>query len=222
MPPQEHCPGLAPFLPPVYSATTIASRSAGVAGSPRLVHRFVVGYTWCRAAASDSAPATLTHLVPRGVLPMPNKYEREIEEILRNMDRTDQTSGLGDRIRAFNRPSKRTRVARPRWRWRLAFHETLFVLGVALALVGAGLNYYFSRPADAPWVYVSGGLGVAGLICLIWGLVIAWSARFGRPAPAMWRGQRVKEPRRFRPFNAIATQFRIMQLKWRYWRSRGR
>ena len=38
---------------------------------------------------------------------MPNKYEREIEEILRNMDRPEPKPGLGNRIRAFNRPRPR-------------------------------------------------------------------------------------------------------------------
>lgn len=148
---------------------------------------------------------------------MSNKYEREIEEILRNMDRTDHGQSLGERIRAFNRPSPRLRLVGPHMRLRLSASETLLVAGVVLALFGAGLSFYFGDPT-----IITGAIGAVALVCFIAGLAIGWRGRFGSHGAPMWRGQRVDTARRFRPFAPIATQFRIIRLKWRYWRSRGR
>jgi hypothetical protein len=153
---------------------------------------------------------------------MPNRYQREIEEILRNMERTDPKQGLGDRIRAFNRPSPRPRprLLRTRFAWRLGTSETLLVVGVALALAGAATVYYFSSH-----VLVSGLLGAAALGCLLVGLIVGWAARFSSRGAAGWRGRsldaRPGRPARM-PFRGIVTQFRILQLKWRYRRFRGR
>jgi hypothetical protein len=155
---------------------------------------------------------------------MPNKYQREIEEILRNMERTDHGQSLGERIRAFNRPSPRLRLAGPRMRLRLSAPEGLLVAGVVLALIGAGLSFYFYGSTTVLYANIAGAFGMVALACFVVGLVIGWRERFGNQSASMWRGQRVERsrPRRFRPFAPIVTQFRIMRLKWRYLRSRGR
>lgn len=153
---------------------------------------------------------------------MSNKYEREIEEILRNMDRTDHGQSLGERIRAFNRPSPRLRLVRPHMRLRLSASETLLVAGVVLALLGAGLSFYFGVPTTGLRANITGAIGAVALVCFVAGLAIGWRERFGSHGAPMWRGERVDTPRRFRPFAPITTQFRIIRLKWRYWRSRGR
>ncbi|HEX9412801.1 MAG TPA: hypothetical protein VF916_04805 [Ktedonobacterales bacterium] len=153
---------------------------------------------------------------------MPNKYEREIEEILRNMDRADQSQTLGDRIRAFNRPSPKTRLRGPRMRLRLSSSESLLLVGLMLALVGAGIAYYLGGPISGTSAYLGGLIGVTAFVCVLTGLIVGWRARFGHRSPAMWRGQTVTPPRRLHPLSAIGTQLRIMRLKWRYWRSRGK
>ena len=155
---------------------------------------------------------------------MPNKYEREIEEILRNMDRPDQGQTLGDRIRAFNRPAQRTRLRGPQMRWRLDSSEGLMLVGLVLALVGAGIAYYFASPlhsAPTPPEVLGGLIGIVAFLCLLMGLAIGWQERFGHNSRPMWRGQTVERPRPLRPFGGLGTQIRIMRLKWRYWRSRG-
>lgn len=153
---------------------------------------------------------------------MPNKYEREIEEILRNMDRTEQGPSIGDRIRAFNRPSPRPRTPRPRLSLRLRTQDALLLAGIVLALIGAGTSYYLGAPLDGPVAYATGIIGLAALVLLIAGLVVGWRARF-RPAPvSTWRDERPTPIHRFHPWSLITTQLRIMQLKWRYWRTRGK
>jgi hypothetical protein len=152
---------------------------------------------------------------------MPNRYQREIEEILRNMDRPDQGQKLGDRIRAFNRPARRPRLRGPQMRLRLDLSEGLFVVGIALALVGAGIAFYFGAPTHTLPAYVGGAIGVAAFLCIMTALAIGWQERFGHRGRPMWRGQTVERPRQLRPFGGLSTQIRIMRLKWRYWRSRG-
>lgn len=153
---------------------------------------------------------------------MPNKYQREIEEILRNMERGDPGSNLGDRIRAFNRPSPRSPVARPRFQVRMKSEELMLLLGVVLAFIGAGIRYYFGQLDTGVSAYVSGGIGFVALVLIIAGLVTGWRARFGHRSRPSWRGERVTPSGGFHPFAAVATQWRIMRLKWRYWRLRGR
>lgn len=150
---------------------------------------------------------------------MPNKYEREIEEILRNMDRTEPRPGLGNRIRAFNRPRERTprqtRIAAPS-------SEALMLLGIVLALIAAGLTF------EAGFVVIvgipiNGVLAVVGFVCLAAGFVAGWRGRF-RPLSTYkptttWRSDNIVEmPRRRGPLSALNTQMRILRLKVRYWR----
>ena len=149
---------------------------------------------------------------------MPNRYEREIEEILRNLDRTEPRQGLGERIRAFNRPRPAPR--RPAPRVALTRVETLLLIGIGCGLVAAGLTFYTNTQT-----YVSGGFAVAGFIAIVLGLVIAWDERFRGASRTTWRGNNVVNmapARRRNPFSAIATQFRIFRLKLRYWRTRGK
>jgi hypothetical protein len=152
---------------------------------------------------------------------MPNKYEREIEEILRNMDRTEPSPSIGERIRAFNRPGPRARIASPQFMLRMRAQDALLVVGIILALIGAGISFYFSAAGTSLLTYVAGILGVLALASLLAGLIVGWRARF-RPTPVnSWRGERPTPIHRFRPVALVATQMRIMRLKWRYWRTRG-
>ncbi len=141
---------------------------------------------------------------------MPNRYEREIEEILRNMERTEPRQGFGNRIRAFNRTRGRSRSG---MRLSLNRMEVLVLIGIALALAGTGVAYYQQAP-----VLVSGVLALLGFAFVVIGLVLAWSMRFRGPSVSPgWRGNVVDmRPRRRNPFSIIATRFRILRLKLRY------
>lgn len=146
---------------------------------------------------------------------MPNRYWREIDEILRNMDRTEPRQGLSERIRAFNRPRvpKRRTIRTP-----LKLTEVLALIGIALMLVGAGIAFTTNHPS-----LLSGLVGLAGFVVFVLGLVQAWTGRIvsARRNP-MWRGNVVDmRPPRRNPFSAIATRFRILRLKLRYRRQRG-
>lgn len=149
---------------------------------------------------------------------MPNKYQREIEEILRNMERTEPRPGLGNRIRAFNRPRERA----PRRAGTAApTSEVLMLLGIVLALIAAGLTFEAGY-VQIVGVPISGVLAVVAFVCLAAGLVAGWRGRF-RPLstykPTTWRSENIVEmPRRRGPLSALTTQVRILRLKVRYWR----
>jgi len=159
---------------------------------------------------------------------MPNKYQREIEEILRNMERTEPRPGLGNRIRAFNRPRER---ARRELHLPLSTSELLLLIGIALGLLAAGLTFYMAGLTSGGQVplplglTVNGVLAVAGFACVVAGLFVGWRGRFrglSTSRPTTWRSEKIVEmrPARRGPFSAFATRLRILRLKVRYWRMR--
>src|SRR5690242_3529912 len=103
---------------------------------------------------------------------MPHKYEREIEEILRNMERTEPKKGLGDRVRAFQRPAP-ARPRGPSVSIGMGLPEMLLIVGVVLALVGAGISYYLSSET-----LITGLISAVGFTSIVVGVVIGWWARF--------------------------------------------
>lgn len=145
---------------------------------------------------------------------MPNRYEREIEEILRNLDRTEPRQGLSERIRSFNRPRapKRREIRTP-----LSRGELTTLLGIVLILLGAGITFTSNHTS-----LLSGAIGLAGVVVLVLVLVQSWTGIIsGARRTAVWRDNVVDmRPPRRNPFAAIATRFRIFRLKLRYRRRR--
>jgi len=100
---------------------------------------------------------------------MPDKYMREIEEILRNMDLSEPRRGVGERVDAGERPSSRLRLRGPSMRVRLTPSELLLLTGIALALAAFCVAFYASTPT-----IVSGLIGLAAVAAIVGGLVIGW------------------------------------------------
>lgn len=177
---------------------------------------------------------------------MPNRYQREIEEILRNMDSTDTRTGVGDRVRTFNRPRRR---ARSGWSLNLNLSRTeAFILsGIVLILIAAGITYYFASPTNSgqfylvgDWLSINGILALAGFLSIVVGLALDWRDRFRgitpRPNPTRsWRSPTVIDDSRDSrdskdvvdigsrrgPLTGVSTRVRLLRLKLRYLRTRG-
>jgi hypothetical protein len=170
---------------------------------------------------------------------MPNKYEREIEEILRNMDRPEPKQGLGNRIRAFNRPRPR----RPRRVWEIGLSacEVFLLSGIVLILLAAGIKYFYggNQPGFLGRDALSGWVALLGFALFVVGLIIGWRRGFsrgfnsGRASTPSWRGSdtqkdlggdgkvvRLQTRHSRNPFTALTTQLRILRLKLRYQRIR--
>jgi hypothetical protein len=142
---------------------------------------------------------------------MPHKYEREIEEILKNMQRNDPETDVRERSRGFPRSA-----GGPGFRLGLSASELLLLLGIAFALAGA-CAMWFNGASSNP---VSGVLGLVGFVLFVAGLIVAFQAS-RRPPPPAWRGNVVEmKTRRRGPLDEIATQLRLLRLRLRYRRGR--
>jgi hypothetical protein len=163
---------------------------------------------------------------------MPNKYQREIEEILRNLDRNETRPSIGERIRAFNRPRRRPRASLTA---SLTWSEVLYLVGVFFALAAAGFTFYKGGQVYflTDWLSVNGLLATIAFAAIVLGLVLGWRDRFRGLTPSLpgnrsWRGAATEsnivelKPARRGPFSALITRFRLIRLKFRYWRTRGR
>lgn len=159
---------------------------------------------------------------------MPHKYEREIEEILRNIESSEPKRGLSDRIRSFQRPAPpRPSSADPRMRFPAPSPgatslETLMLIGIALALLAAAVAFYLNGPT-----LLTGILAAAGFLLFALTIGRGWMEQFQGPrAPRVWRGESTEPTpigaRRRGIFGEVATQLRILRLKWRYRRSSER
>jgi hypothetical protein len=146
---------------------------------------------------------------------MPNRYEREIEEILSRMEESEPRKGLGDRIRPFRRPARPRGPQAPQ----IALLELLLLFAIVLILVAAGFAFYDGAPSP-----ISGLIGLAGLVLFVVALVVGWRDRFRPSSKPQWRGNAVepyRQPSRVRrgPFSALAAQIRIRRLRREYRRA---
>lgn len=148
---------------------------------------------------------------------MPNRYEREIEEILSRMEESEPRKGIGDRIRPFRRRPAR-RPALPSLDVpRVPLMEFLLLVAIFLILVAAGLAFY-----DGVTTPLSGWIGLAGAILFVVALVAGWRQRFRPAPPPQWRGDTLT-PTRIRrgPIAALAAQMRIWRLRQQYRRGQA-
>jgi hypothetical protein len=155
---------------------------------------------------------------------MPNKYEREIEEILRNMEQTEPRPSLRDRLNMRKRrPPKRPEMLRPRTasppvRLTLSASEWYFLVGLLLGLIAAAWAYVH----DGEGTPLTGFLAVLGFLFVVAGMIVAWRERT-RPIynTGTWRGERPTRERSLpRPLRALVTRWKIMRLRLRYRRRR--
>lgn len=144
---------------------------------------------------------------------MPNRYEREIEEILRNLEQTEPKPGLGQKFseRLRKRPGPRIRERRSR---SIAFHlstpEWLLLITIIVALVAGGYAY-----AQGEADLFTGVVATVGVVCLI---LVALSYFIFRPGQGRSTryGNITVTPLRRSPLNGIKTQWNLLMLKMRY------
>lgn len=148
---------------------------------------------------------------------MPNRYEREIEEILRNLEQSEQAkSGLGQKFgeRLRRRPSSVVRTRqRSSFSLRFTTVEWLLIVAVGAALLAGG--YAYAR--QTPDIF-TGIVAAVGMVCLI--LAAFSHFLFGaRRAPSAPYSNMTTIRRG--PFSALKTQWNLFLLKLRY-RRKGR
>ncbi|HEY7348225.1 MAG TPA: hypothetical protein VH599_07870 [Ktedonobacterales bacterium] len=155
---------------------------------------------------------------------MPNKYEREIEEILRNMERTEPKPSFRERLnmRMRGQPRRpepmRPRPARPSLHLNFSTSEWCFLAGILLGLIAAGFAYVNAQTGNV----LTGFLAVLAFVCIIMGIITPWRESRRPLYGRSWYGE-TSAPKRSlpRPFRFVVTQWKILQLKMRYRRHRG-
>lgn len=97
---------------------------------------------------------------------MPNRYEREIEEILRNLEQTEPGQSAGQRFR--RRPPARPQPNRRTFSPHFSVAEWLLLVAVAAALIGGGVAYIVGIPVYSRGEGLfTGILAVIGYVCLV-------------------------------------------------------
>lgn len=144
---------------------------------------------------------------------MPKKYEREIEEILRNLERSESRTGFGQR--AGGRMRHRTDARRSMSIPHLNFSEWCLAIAMIAAL-GAGGWAYAHDSGDL----VTGIIALVGAICVA---LVAFSSFFVRPHSS-------SSARRYpnvtsihnNPLRRLGTSWHLLMLKFRYRNRRDR
>ena len=143
---------------------------------------------------------------------MPNRYEREIEEILRNLERTEPKPRLGERFR--RRSDRRMNVHRPGLpSLRFSMSEWLLIIAGVSALVAGGYAYAQGEPG-----IFTGIVAIVGTVCMVW-LVLAQFILRPRSSTQSTRYGNVT-PLRRNPLNSLRTRWNLFLLKLRYRRRR--
>jgi len=142
---------------------------------------------------------------------MPNKYEREIEEILRNMERTEPKPGLGQKLggRIRRKSDSRTKV-RKRSLPSLHFGVSEWCLAIAVCAALFAGGWAYAHGADI----FTGGIAVIGAVCLAVVIILPFMSRSRYPKQAAGYGN--VTPIRSNPLSSISTRWNLFLLKIRY------
>jgi hypothetical protein len=147
---------------------------------------------------------------------MPNKYEREIEEILRNLEQTEPKPGLGQKFggRFRRRPDRRMNIRRRSF---LSFNfgvtEWCLIIACGTALLAGGWAY----AQQGANVY-TGIVAVIGAVCLALMVLIPFLYRARYPTQSSRYGN--VTPLRRNPLNSLTSRWNLFLLKLRYRRRR--
>lgn len=143
---------------------------------------------------------------------MPNKYEREIEEILRNLERSQPRTGFRQGIGGRMRRSAGTRRSMPAIH--LSFSEWCLIIACAAALAAGGWAY-----ANGPNL-ITGIIALVGLVCVV--LVALSSFLVGRRSTSSSMRYNNVTPLRSNPLRRITARWHLLMLKLRYRNQRDR
>jgi hypothetical protein len=142
---------------------------------------------------------------------MPNRYEREIEEILRNLEHTEPRAGLGQKFgERFRRRSPRPAPQRTQsLSWNFSTSERFLIACVVAALIAGGYAYL----AGANVITLV--LSIISFVCLLIVVCSQWLFQ-GRRSQSVRYGNVTITPLRRGPFGGIRTQWNLLKLKLRY------
>jgi hypothetical protein len=147
---------------------------------------------------------------------MPNRYEREIEEILRNLEQTKPRSSRG--AKSADQPNKRAGVhmRQPRFSGRLSLSEQLLLTAIITALIAGAYEYVTQQRDLFTFILV--------LIAMV-SLILVGSSQFifqPRRPKSLRYGNITITPLRRNPWTILRTQWNLFKLRMRYRRNKER
>lgn len=152
---------------------------------------------------------------------MPNKYEREIEEILRNMERSAPKPGRSQRMR--RKPEARGRRPGRLSSIRFGLSEWCLIISFVAALAAGGWAYahYSIITGDTGANIVTGSLAILSVACLLVAIISPFLTQSRFPG-ATTRASNVTpmRPVHRTPLNSLRTRWNLFLLKRRYRRRR--
>ncbi len=139
------------------------------------------------------------------------KYEREIEEILRNLEQTEPKQGLGqkfgERLRRKPATPKRPRQGGA-FRVQFTPPEWLLIIAVGAALLAGGYAY-----TNEGATIFTGIVAACAMVCFVLVMLSQFIFR-ARQTPSPRYGN--IQPIRRGPFSALKTRWNLFLLKIRY------
>ena len=141
---------------------------------------------------------------------MPNKYEREIEEILRNLDQSAPKPRLGQRLRRKTTPRPRSQQRGiPAFNFGLS--EWCLVIALVAALIAGG--WAFAQQHGVSGDLFTGAMALISLACLVMVVILAFMPQSRYPGQT--RAGNVTAIRR-NPLSSLSTRWNLFLLKRRY------
>ena len=147
---------------------------------------------------------------------MSNKYQREIEEILRNLESAGPKASRGQK---FGESFRRRPGSRPQsrgWNYfllRLKPTDWFIVVAVVAALIAGGVAY-----VRGPG-FITGIIAILSFLCLLAAIL---SPFVSRPSTRSYTRDGNITRLRFNPFRGLATRWNLFLLKRRYRRKDDR
>jgi hypothetical protein len=154
---------------------------------------------------------------------MPNRYEREIEEILRNMETSEPRQGRGQKFgeRLRRKPEYRARPRRRGLSLRLGTPEWLIIIAVIAALISGGVAYFEQEQTP-----ITGIFSVIGIVCLFLLVLSPFISRSRKSRQSRYSTRMTPignvTPLHRNPLNSLVTRWNLFVLKMRYRRQNGR
>jgi hypothetical protein len=147
---------------------------------------------------------------------MPNRYEREIEEILRNLEQPESQPGSGQRFgKQFNRKAgPRMRMRQPRLTLTLSPSERLLLIAIGAALISGGYAY-LERPDIISLLFA-----LVSVVCLVLLIYIQFRTGTAYRSRSIRYGNVTITPLRRGPFSTFRTRWNLFKLRMRYQRKK--
>ncbi|MBE3561681.1 MAG: hypothetical protein IMW89_21040 [Ktedonobacteraceae bacterium] len=153
---------------------------------------------------------------------MPNRYEREIEEILRSLEQNEPRPSFGQKLsgRLHRKAGSHMSHSRRFTSLQLSLTEWLLIVAVAAALIGGGWAYLLEKgDSSAVMLAIASvvcvALATVSIVCI---LLVALSDFLFRPrSPRPLRyGNVTITPLRRNPLSNLKTRWNLFLLRMRY------